>query len=207
MLIYIAVPTTGWIRHELAQCLRQISHDTRYELLFPEANPLTRPSPCARHWIINGFLDCGADYLLMMDSDAVPYSNPLDLVELDLDIVAMACPIWRPGAVPPIVLNARPLDDSKRIIDSRSDGPLLEVAQVSTSVILIARRVLEHPDMRNPFGFQYNEDGITAVDDDVTFYRKARDAGFRVWVSLEHICGHMKEVDIAYMHSAVKEWR
>jgi hypothetical protein len=140
VLVYIAVPSTGWIRQELAECLRQISHDTRYQLLFPEANPLTRPSPCARHWIINGFLDCGADYLLMMDSDAVPYTNPLDLVELDLDVVAMACPIWRPGAVPPIVLNARPLDDSKKVIDSRSDGPLLEVAQVSTSVILVARR-------------------------------------------------------------------
>lgn len=204
MKVYVAVPTTGWVRYELAETIREISHDGRYGLYFHRANPLARPIPCAKHHVINGFLDTDADYLLNIDSDAVPYHNPLDLVEEDLDIVAMACPIWSPGAKPPIILNATPLDGSKTV--SLDDGPLLEVSQTSSSAILIARRVLEHPDMKNPFAFQYDERGMTAVDDDVTFYQKARKAGFRVWVSLDHTCGHVKEMDIVAVHNAVKEW-
>lgn len=205
MIVYVAVPTTGWVRYELADALREISHDRRHELIFGKMNPLTRPAPCARHYIINNFLEMDAGVLLMMDSDAVPYHNPLDLVEHDLDVVAMACPIWRPGAVPPIVLNATPLDGSTMV--NLDDGPLMEVSQVSTGAILVARRVLEHPDMRNPFAFEYGQDGLTAVDDDITFYRKVRAAGFRVWISLDHICGHVKEIDIVTVHDAVAEWR
>jgi len=205
MIVYVAVPTTGWVRYELADVLREISHDQRHELVFGGTNLLARPFQCARHWIINEFLATDADALLMMDADVVPYHNPLDLVEHDLDVVAMACPIWRPGSKPPIVLNATPLDGSKTV--SLDDGPLMEVSQVSTGAILVARRVLEHPGMKNPFETVYDENGITVMDDDISFYRKAREAGFKVWISLDHICGHVKKVDIVTIHDAVAEWR
>jgi hypothetical protein len=205
MKVYVAIPNTGWIRYEVAETMLEIGSDGRYGLYFHPPNPLMRPLPCAKHHIINKFLETDADYLLNMDSDAVPYHNPLDLVELDLDIVAMACPVWSPKANPPIILNARPVDGSTTI--DMDAGPLLEVTQTSTSVILIARRVLEHPAMVNPFAFQYDERGITAADDDITFYRKARENGFRIWVSLDHVCGHVKEVDVVEIHNAVAEWR
>jgi hypothetical protein len=154
--------------------------------------------------IINNCLETDSDHLLMIDDDVVPRGNPLDLVECDLDIVAMACPVWRPGATPPIILNATPLDGSTVV--KPADGPIVEVTQASTGGILIARRVLEHPDMKNPFAFQYDENGVTSVDDDATFFRKARAAGFRVWVSLVHYFGHVKDVDLSYIYSVVKEW-
>lgn len=202
--VYVAMPTLGWIRVELAHILRQISHDRRCELIWPEPMLGMRPTPSARHGIINGFLAGDADYLLMLDSDVIPYANPLDLIEHDLDVVSMACPIWSPANSPPVILNATPLDGSQTIA---LGGGMIEVTQASTSVILIARRVLEHPDVKNPFGFQYDENGLTVIDDDITFFWKAREAGFKVWVSLDHVCGHMKEIDIVRMRSAVKEWR
>jgi hypothetical protein len=204
--VYVAVPCLGWVRVELAHALRQISHDGRYELEWADPIFNMRPLSAARHSIINRFLASEADWLLMFDNDAVPYANPLDLVEHDLDIVAMACPIWRQGASPPVVLNVTPLDGTMTV-NLDADGPLLEVSQTSTSAILVARRVLEHPDMKNPFGAQFGEDGTTIADDDVRFYRRARAAGFKVWVSLDHICGHVKDVDVMALAQAVKEWR
>lgn len=203
--IYVALPVMGWIRHELAHALIVLSHDGRHELnmsgLFVVA---ARPLPCARHTIINKFLKTDTDYLLMFDSDVIPRGNLLDLVDLDLDIVAAACPIWRPGSIPPIVLNATPVDGSTTV--DPTANPLIEVTQASTSGILIARRVLEHPDLKNPYAFQYDGDGLLTMDDDITFFRKARAAGFKIWVSLAHFFGHVKEVDISYVHSVVGEW-
>jgi len=198
------VAALGWIRQEVACALIGLTHDGRYEVDVSGLFVFGRPLECARHMIINGFLETDADFLLMIDSDVVPRGNPLDLVEKDLDIVAMACPIWRPGSVPPVVLNATPADGSTTI--RPEDGPLVEVTQASTSGILIARRVLEHPDMANPFGSVFDERGVTVADDDVSFYRKARAAGFRIWLSLAHYFGHVKDVDISILHGAVKEW-
>lgn len=202
--VYIAMPTLGWLRHEVAHTLIGLTHDGRYEINVSGLFVFGRPITCARHMIINGFLETDSDYLLMFDNDVVPRGNPLDLVELDLDVVAMACPIWRPNNVPPVILNAMPVDGTVMI--KPMDGPLVEVAQASTSGILIARRVLEHPDMKNPFAFQYDEKGMTVVDDDITFFHKARAAGFRIWLSLIHYFGHVKEVDLSRIHSAVEVW-
>lgn len=202
--VYVAVPMLGWVRSELVYALIGLTHDGRYEIDISGLFVFGRPIVCARHMIINNFLETDSDYLLMFDNDVEPRGNPLDLVEFDLDVIAMACPIWRPGSVPPIILNATPVDGSTVI--KPMDGPLLEVKQASTGGILIARRVLEHPDMKNPFAFQYDERGVTVVDDDATFFHKARAAGFRVWLSLIHYFGHIKEVDLSHIHDAVKVW-
>jgi GT2 family glycosyltransferase len=56
--------------------------------------------------------------------------------------------------------------------------------------------VLEHPDLRPAFMDIYDEDGIRTLTEDVTFIRRARDAGFRAWVAMEYRCSHYKEVDL-----------
>lgn len=202
MHVFIGVPVVGWLRFELARSLIELTHDARYvvEVLFSQDRPT--PSNCNK--IVKHFLASECDYLLIMGSDTSPYANPLDLVELDLDVVAMACPIWRPNASPPIVMNATPVDGSTVV---NLDDGLIEVTQASASVIVIARRVLEHPDLKAPFGYQYDEFGMTTASDDVAFFRKARKAGFKIWVSLDHLCGHIKEVDVIGVANAVMEWR
>lgn len=200
--VFVAVAVTGWIRYELARTLLELTQDRRYslEFLFQSARPIST----ARHAILNEFLRSEADYLLMLDSDVIPYHSPLDLVELDLDVVAMACPIWRPGCSPPIVLNTTPVDGSKTV--TLCEGAIAEVTQTSTGGIVIARRVIGHPNMKNPFVCVYDGDGLLAVDDDVSFYQRARAAGFRIYVSLDHVCGHVKEVDIVTIANAVARW-
>lgn len=202
--VFVGIPMTGWIRHELARSIISMTHDGRYllEVMFSVDRPT--PSNCNR--IVKQFLEGDADYLLIAGSDTSPYANPLDLVELDLDVVAMACPIWRPTGSPPIVMNATPADGRETV--SLDDG-LVEVTQASASVMLVARRVLEHPDVGpgGPFAYEYDEDGLHVVSDDIIFFRKARAAGFKIWVSMDHLCGHVKEMDIVGVYNSVGEWR
>jgi hypothetical protein len=82
-----------------------------------------------------------------------------------------------------------------------------EVQWGGTGMVLIARRVLEHPDLRAPFAYRYNEDGIKIWEEDSTFCYRARKAGFRIWSALSHPCGHVKDVNLVDVHDAVAEWR
>jgi hypothetical protein len=74
-------------------------------------------------------------------------------------------------------------------------------------MVLIARRVLEHPDLRAPFAYRYDEDGIKIWEEDSVFCYRARNAGFQIWSALSHPCGHIKEVDLADLHDAIGKER
>lgn len=209
--IYVAVLTSGWVRHELAAQLVAFLNDHRYQLELHFS--YDRPTPSNRNGISKRFREGTADYLLMVDHDTIPYSNPLDLVEKDLDVVTFPYPIWRPKAVPPITLS---------LAMEAGEGPdltgqhgqmvklgkgLQEVKWGGTGMVLIARRVLEHPDMRAPFAYRYDEDGIKIWEEDSDFCYKARRAGFRIWSALSHPCGHVKDLNLVHVHDAVGAWR
>jgi len=101
--IYAAILTSGWVRHELAAQLVAFLNDRRYKLELHFS--YDRPTPSNRNGIVKRFLKGTANYLLMIDHDTVPYGNPLDFVERDLDVVTFPYPIWRHDATPPITLS------------------------------------------------------------------------------------------------------
>jgi hypothetical protein len=201
--VYVAVLTSGWVRHELAAQLVAFLDDRRYKLELHFS--YDRPTPSNRNGIVKRFLAGEADWLLMIDHDTIPYGNPLDLVERDLDVVTFPYPIWRKDDDPPITLSLSVGKKGKPIV--RLGEGVTEVAWGGTGMVLIARRVLEHPDMRAPFAYRYDEDGIKIWEEDSTFCYRVGRAGFRIWSALSHPCGHVKEVNLVDLHDAVTEWR
>jgi len=172
-----------------------------------------RPTPSNRNGITKWFLTGEANYLLMIDHDTIPYGNPLDFVENDLDVVTFPYPVWRHDASPPITVSLAleagsgpELRTKAGTVVQLGEG-VIEVAWGGTGMVLIARRVLEHPKLRAPFAYRYNEDGIKIWEEDSTFCYRARKAGFRIWSALSHPCGHVKEINLVDLHDAVKEWR
>lgn len=204
--VYIGVLTSGWVRHELAAQLVAFLDDRRYKL---ELNfSYDRPTPSNRNGISKRFREGTADYLLMIDHDTIPYGNPLDFVEQDLDIVTFPYPVWRPDRSPPLTLSLALEAGSSQVGTTVRVGEgVQEVLWGGTGMVLIARRVLEHPDMRVPFAYKYNEDGIKIWEEDSHFCYEARAAGFRVWSALSHPCGHVKELNLVDVHDAVTGWR
>lgn len=177
MRVLIAIPNLGWMRPELASfLLHLVGGERRYE--FKIIFPSEKPGSVNRNRYSKRVVDEGWDYLLTIDSDVVPDRNPLDLVELDLDIIGCPTPTVKDAEVGWLVL--RKVDDGWKQVDSMPEEPF-ECDAVGGGCMLISRRVLEHPEMRAPWNITYNKDGFIEEGSDFALCRRAKDLGFKVW--------------------------
>jgi len=72
---------------------------------------------------------------------------------------------------------------------------LVEAVGVGTGALLVHRSVFET--LRPPwFKFTYRDNGTKAQGEDFYFSKKARKAGFRLWVDTTRPCGHVHLADI-----------
>lgn len=176
----------GELRPELAMFRESLAvRERRYRLTlgYPSAQPIANN----RNQIARRFLaDPEASYLLMIDSDVVPQFNPLDYVERDLDVIGWPTPTWRANDIPPV----------RWFPFAPTPAGLVEVDEVSTSCILIARRVLAHVDMRAPFQDAWDADGIRTAGEDQSFCQRAARAGFKIWCDTTRLCAHFKTLDL-----------
>jgi hypothetical protein len=177
--------------------------DTRYRLTIEY--PTDQPVANNRNGIVHRFLKGDDDYLYMNDDDVIPWRNPLDFVERDLDVLLFPCPIYKtePQDGQPLRWNVQYTVKGKTIKEDVGDG-IRKIAAGGSGALLIARRVLEHPAMRAPFMDQYNEDGLRTNSEDLSFCDRAREAGFSVYAALCAPCSHNKPVDLLYLMNAYK---
>lgn len=197
--VNVFLMNTGSIREELANWRVKWAGDARYDVTIEGARH--RPIASNRNFVTKRFLTGTADFMMMIDNDVVPAQNPLDLLQMDLDIVVFPTPMFEPGKTGdyPIYMNVELLEHPDGLTDGyvlMQPDPLVEIATGGTGCILIARRVLEHPDLHPPFMDAYDEDGIRRQTEDITFIRRAREAGFSAWAAMEYKCSHYKEVDL-----------
>jgi hypothetical protein len=197
--VHVFLMYTGYIREELAWWRVKWAGDARYDVTVEGARH--RPIASNRNQATKRFLASDGDFMMMIDDDVIPAQNPLDLVLMDKDIVCFPTPMWAPGRTGdyPIHMNVELMEHPEGLQDNYiliSPEPLMEIAAGGTGCILIARRVLEHPDLRPAFMDMYDEDGIRSVTEDITFIRRARVAGFSAWAAMEYRCSHVKEVDL-----------
>jgi hypothetical protein len=163
-----------------------------------------RPYEDGLHHAVAEFLAGNYDYWLNVDDDNPPRCEPLELRELDLDIIG--CPT--------------PMMPQKRILGNapfgwnvfRYAGPsgyghhpggsgLQEVDAVSSGCMLIARRVFEHSSLsRGAFARKIDDDGFVCRGTDIAFCERAKDAGFTVFAHWDYPCGHFKTVDLLDIH-------
>jgi len=187
--VYIAVLSLGYIRQELAIALLKISGDNRYEKQIQFHG--LRPSAHNRNSIVKEFLKTDCDYLLCIDHDNIPINNPLDLVELDKDVIGCPYPQVKNGEIGWLVMNKVP--DGYRQVSVENAVGVQEVDAIASGVMLIARRVLEK--VKTPFERKW-KDGQAVKGLDFYFCDKARDLGFKVWVAWDYVADHYKEVSL-----------
>lgn len=201
--VCVFLVNTGNIRTELGIWRELWGKEGRFAVAIEDAHGT--PVSDNRNRAVLRFLQSGYGWMLMVDDDTIPTRNPLDLIYKNLDIVCFPTPMWKPGAIKnnPVYMNIEPLDksgsDGESIVMMNPD-PLIEIVSGGSGCILIARRVLEHPDLRAPFMDVWNEDGIRVQSEDITFIHRARAAGFRVWAAMEYPCSHVKTVDLLRVH-------
>lgn len=172
--------------------------DRRYVLRL--IRPIHRPYENNLHHIVLDFIRDKFDFWLNIDSDNPPNKNPLDLVELDKDIIGLPTPVWHSEKKGdrPVYYNGydyfAPEDGYK---EHTPRTGLQQVDAVGTGCILIARRVFMNPRMQKaPFQRQWHEDGTVHKGNDISFCERALAEGFNIWCHYDYLCGHFNELEL-----------
>lgn len=199
-IVDLYVLSTGTVATALQEWLLKIALTERRYIVRLHSS-YEQPVANNRNQIVRRFLQGDGAYLMMVDEDQAAGFNPLDFVERDLDVLGFPTPCWKSGHVEPdnpIRWNVWIDDEDGNPTGGavRRGAPVMEVSGVGSGLILIARRVLEHPDMRAPFMDSWDEDGARRESEDRTFCKRAAAAGFTIWMAPQHACGHWKTVNL-----------
>lgn len=196
--VLITVPNQHWVHKLVCHKLMLMMHDGRYRITVDM--PSNKPFENNLHHIIVDFLKGDWDFWLTFDADNPPERNPLDLVELDKDIIGCPTPIWHyenKGELP-IYWNAYDYDpETDAYREHRPREGLQKVDAVGTGCVLFARRVFEHPDMqKGAFTRKLNEDGTVDKGNDISASERAREAGFEIYAHYDYPAEHICEIPL-----------
>lgn len=169
----------------LVECL--LSYDERddVEIYFSKDTPVDSN----RNKIVSYFLEeTDHERLVMIDDDIIPPDDVLSLFDGDEDIISPIVFSKRNGIPYPAIYD---LDECGQTKVAFVDGSGYQnVDAVGTGCIGIKRRVFESLD-EPYFSFKTSDDGTVNTGEDISFCLDAREAGFDIVVSLDHVAGHM----------------
>lgn len=202
--VLVTVPNMGWIRIELIQVLLNCAADQRYDVRIHL--PIAVPLENNQHRIINKMKEEEYDFWLSFDDDTAVMGNPLDLVELNKDIIGCPYPLFTDTGIKSVKhmhwagYDKATGDDEGTFKEHRPMKGLQEVDAIGGGCFLIARRVFEGPVMsKGAFTRFTNEDGTVKMGNDMSFCKRAKDCGFKIFCHYDYPCAHIKEIDLAYV--------
>ena len=198
--VLISVPNTGNIHKLVSSALLKLIQERRYDLNIIQ--PTHNPYENNLHHIVNDFMEGDYDFWLNIDSDNPPLSNPLDLVELNKDIIGLPTPVWHfTGKIKgerPVYENAyKYIPDKDAYTEWSIKEGLQRVDAVGTGCILISRRVFKRDVMRlAPFSRKCNFDGTVERGNDISFCERATSQGFEIYAHYDYRCQHFNELEL-----------
>jgi len=181
-------------------------HNLRLSLRFVQGEPID----VVRNRQGDSFLKSDADCVLLLDSDIIPHPELLALVEHEKPVVGGLCFSFKyyplgddpyGGAFPSPVAFKRFSSDSQARLEVRYQPikdlvGLVECDAVGCGALLVAREVFEA--IEPPwFKTLYRPNGALELREDQYFSERVKEAGYRIYVDCNLVCGHKVEVDIA----------
>ena len=200
MKVLVSVCNTGWIHKRVTLSLLNLQQDRRHQVTI--IMPTWRPYEHGLNRIVKDMIEVytGHDFWLNIDADNPPVNNPLDLVDLDKDVLGFPTPVLTddvPGNQP-YYYNI--LDEQEGEWRPAFRQGLVEVDAVGSGCMLVHRRVLEMLE-RPLFVREYDSDGIATRGHDYLFCKNAKEFGFQVWAHTGYPCEHYVETDL---HSQIR---
>lgn len=136
------------------------------------------------------FEEAEGDWVWFMDDDHTFDQNLLiNLLARNVDIVQPLV-LSRYAPFSPVIMGPRTADGVKhwKFALQKNDPPMKEVYVAGTAGMLVRRRVWEA--IPKPW-FTMGEVSPEVLGEDVSFCRRAKDAGFKVWCDMENTMGHL----------------
>ncbi len=140
-------------------------------------------------------------HILFIDHDVLPRRSTLQkLLDYDKDIVAGVYPMVQQGKLSWCLSREEPY---KGLEYDKLPDNLFKTKFVGCGMMLVKTEVfdkLEWPYWKKEFA-----PGVFKTGDDVYFCKKARDAGYDIWVDPKLKCHHFKMVDLLSMLMNMKK--
>ena len=189
--VFIAIPTTGNIRTELAMFLLTLDKNSHNVIVsYTCGGGITHN----RNKLTGYFLRSKFEWLLFLDSDTVPPMNVLDMIKNGKNICSGVYHQFKDGQVRPLTFEK--VKSKYGYVSKEKDDYLVEVDAVGAGCLLINRKVFEK--MKKPyFIFLYDKDGLLKLSEDLNFCKKAQKAGFKIWVGKRIGSSHYKTVNLS----------
>ena len=191
--IFIAIPTQGSMRTELARTLNIWISSDKYDLSIytNDDHPLDK----ARNICVSEFMKTNCEYMFWIDSDMNCSLDTLDkLLIHDKDMVSAICLWWKyvqetgQHALIPMAVKG------EAVISGRG---CTEVDRSNVNCTLIKREVLEKLGP-GKFYYDFTNQERTELNssEDYTFCDAVNAAGYQIFVDFDIITSHYKTVDI-----------
>ena len=184
--ILLAIPTRGQIHPLTMDTVIGLLADTRHQVEMFQGWTGRGPEEARSH-IAKYFLANDYDFMLTIDDDVSLDKNPLDMVELNKDVIGCPYPVLMTNGIQLCAYR-----DEKAI---RGKG-LEQVDELGLGCTLIARRVIESLKDEVPFVAIRNLDGTWRVSEDRAFCRKAKQKGFEIWANFDILPHHFVDIDL-----------
>jgi SAM-dependent methyltransferase len=207
--VMIGLPNQGSFRAEVVVSIIKMLQEPCGHEIQMDFTALSPTDNCRNH-IVNAAIEQDSDYLLFIDSDNPPEKNPLELIDLDLDVTVLPTLIFlsnkfgNVGKIP-LCWNVFTWEESKDMWrDYKDYDGLQEIDSGGTGCMIIARRVFEK--CRPCFVRGWNPDGTADKGSDLLFCQKAKNLDFKIWAHFGYFCSHYKTVNLLDVYRMI-DWR
>jgi len=201
--IYISILNQGEIRVELAYLIAHLVTHTPYNIFY--SYPADKPIESNRNKIVQDFLSKKEyEYLLMIDGDIIPPLNVLDLAVYNKDVIGATCFAYRQQSLVPLILEKQKGNPNLyTVMKVEGTEGLVECDAVGTGCVMIHRRVLENKKFKHPFKNFYDRNGIRSAGLDLTFCKRAKEFGYKVYCHLDFPCSHWTIMDLKMIYKSI----
>ena len=141
-------------------------------------------------------------HLLFIDSDTVPFKNPLDLVKHEMHIVGGVYPRWKETIYEWLAMIRESDGKYVQLPPDKRKG-LVECDGVGAGCLMMTREILEQ--FEDPFADKIKPDGRRSVGHDFYFCERAKKKGYRVYADWNTLCDHVKLVPLLPMIQSMKK--
>lgn len=191
--VLVTVHNLGEVNREVSKQMEKISQDDRYEvdIKYPSKTPYYINVNSSLN---NIFLEGDYTHWLTVDVDNPPLRNPLDLIELDKDIIGCVTPQFDGDMIFPVAMY-KTYNDEYKVIPAEKQVSLQQVDAIGSGCMLTKREVVEavkDDDEGIIWKQTPDEDGTSKRTGDFNFCDRARDLGFEVWAHFDYDCDHIK---------------
>ena len=200
--VYIAIPTTGFIRVELMFFLLNLDENYDIKIDYTNGGFIAE----SRNVLVERFLKSKYEWLLFIDSDQLLPFDIFEMTKNGVDICSGVAFQWKGNRMVPLVYRIEKTDftEEYKVFNDTTEEEIVEVDGVGAGCLLIHRKVLET--IKKPyFLFQYNDDGKIVLGEDFYFCLKAKKAGFKVWVDRKMVSSHFKTIDLKQVNNWKRE--